>query len=164
MARLRLITIFIVLHQIAAPVYAKTTAPTEPQVEQAQKRPLEPLTIITTQGQKLHFKVEIAANAEDQSKGLMHRQTLARDEGMLFLWPDERPVNMWMKNTQLSLDMLFINQQGVIVKIVRNTIPYSESIIDSGVPVSGVLELLAGTANEYHIRAGDRVIHKHFEP
>ncbi|MFN9111746.1 MAG: DUF192 domain-containing protein, partial [Bacteroidota bacterium] len=76
----------------------------------------------------------------------------------------ERPVNMWMKNTQLSLDMLFINQQGVIVKIVRNTIPYSESIIDSGVPVSGVLELLAGTANEYHIRAGDRVIHKHFEP
>jgi uncharacterized membrane protein (UPF0127 family) len=163
MARLRLITIFIVLHQIAAPVYAKTTAPTEPQVEQAQKLPLEPLTIITTQGQTLHFKVEIAANAEDQSKGLMHRQTLARDGGMLFLWPEERPVSMWMKNTYLSLDMLFINRRGEVVHIAPHTTPLSETIIDSQFPVSAVLELAAGTAADSGIAVGSRLLHPHFK-
>ncbi|MDX2113757.1 MAG: DUF192 domain-containing protein [Alphaproteobacteria bacterium] len=124
----------------------------------------QPLTILGENGQSFVFKIEIASEPQEQSRGLMHRKTMSPDAGMLFVWDSERPVNMWMKNTHLSLDMLFIDAQGIIVHIAPRTTPLSEAIIDSKQPVSAVLELLGGTTEKHAIKVGNRVIHPHFKP
>ncbi len=122
----------------------------------------QPLTILNSNNQPVAFKVEIASTAQQQSQGLMHRKAMAPDAGMLFIWGGERQVSMWMKNTYLSLDMLFIDAQGVVVHIAPRTTPLSEKIIDSPQPVSGVLELVGGSAEKHAIEVGSRIIHPHF--
>ena len=92
----------------------------------------------------------------------MHRTDLAEDQGMLFDFETPQPVSMWMKNTSLSLDMLFIAESGRIVRIERETIPFSLRSIPSGRPVRGVLEILGGTAKRLNIRVGDHVLHPVF--
>ena len=103
------------------------------------------------------FEIEIARTDAQRSRGLMYRVELAPDAGMLFVYDPVREVSMWMRNTFVALDMLFIAADGRIVGIAANTTPLSEETISSGMPVRAVLELSAGAAARFGIRAGDRV-------
>jgi uncharacterized membrane protein (UPF0127 family) len=116
----------------------------------------EPLTIVKADGTTHHFTVEIAADANQRGQGLMNRKEMAADSGMLFDFGTTRPVYMWMKNTYLPLDMLFLDADGKIVSIAADTVPFSESIIDSRGPVRFVIELNAGRAKALGIAVGDR--------
>ncbi len=119
---------------------------------------------IQTGGGTLRFAVEVALTPAQQQRGLMFRAELAPDGGMLFLHEGERPVSMWMKNTLISLDMLFLAADGTIVRIAEKTEPLSTRTISSGGPVKGVLELRGGTSRKLGIVPGDRVVHPAFSP
>src|SRR5215467_5879266 len=103
------------------------------------------------------FTVEVVATDEERAKGLMFRRELPEGRGMLFDFRRERPVAFWMKNTYVPLDMIFIRADGRILRIAENTEPMSESLVPSGGPVLGVLEVIAGTAKKLGIEPGDRV-------
>jgi len=121
----------------------------------------EPLTIETAAG-PLDFTVEIATTPMQQMRGLMFRDTVPPGTGMLFTYDAPRPLSMWMRNTPTSLDMLFIDEAGVIRAIAAETVPFSETVITAPVPVTAVLEILGGEAERLGIEAGDRVRHPHF--
>ncbi len=108
------------------------------------------------------FSVELVANDADRAKGLMFRRELPEGRGMLFDFQRDQDVSMWMQNTYISLDMIFINADGRIRRIAENTTPLSTAIIPSGGPVRGVLEVIAGTAKKFGIKPGDRVAHPVF--
>ena len=127
----------------------------------ARAQTFEPLTVVTQSGPKA-FQVEVARNDADRAQGLMYRRTLAADRGMLFDFERVEPVSMWMKNTYLSLDMLFIRPDGTVTNIAESTEPLSTRVIPSSEPVLGVLELPAGTARRLGIRPGDTVQHPVF--
>ena len=122
---------------------------------------LQHLEIATKSGVRA-FSVEMAVTDQELSRGLMFRTELPEGRGMLFDFKQDRPVSMWMKDTPLSLDMIFIRSDGVIVRIAENTTPFSLREISSGAPVRGVLEVVAGTARKMGIAAGDRVAHPMF--
>jgi uncharacterized membrane protein (UPF0127 family) len=103
------------------------------------------------------FRVWLALTPAQQQQGLMWIRELPRDAGMLFMHNSPRPMDMWMKNTYVPLDMLFFDSEGRITHIHRNATPQSEDLISSNGPVAGVLELLAGEADRRGIRVGDRV-------
>ena len=103
------------------------------------------------------FAVEIAENDAERAKGLMYRKSMPQGQGMLFDFKREQPVAMWMQNTYISLDMLFIAGDGRIVRIAEHTEPLSTRTIDSGGSVRWVLELVAGTSRKLGIAPGDRV-------
>ncbi len=124
---------------------------------------LETLSISTQGGQKQTFKVEVARNDADRAQGLMFRRSMPADQGMLFDFVRVEPVSMWMQNTYLPLDMLFIRADGTIARIAANTEPLSTRTIPSGEPVLAVLELNAGTAAKLGIKPGDRVEHPVFK-
>lgn len=119
------------------------------------------LTIVSGTGRH-QFKIEIATTGEAQARGLMFRRTLAPDAGMLFVYPVNGPIRMWMKNTYLPLDMLFVDDSGRITHIAERTVPHSTKIIRSNGPVRAVLEVNGGTASRLGITKGDRVIHAVF--
>ena len=122
-----------------------------------------PLTIETDGGKtRTAFIAELAVTPEERAKGLMFRTELAQDRGMLFDFKQTRSVSMWMKNTALSLDMIFADDNGVVVFVARNTVPYSEDIITPGQPVYAVLEVKAGTAHRLNIKPGDRLLNTIF--
>lgn len=121
------------------------------------------LSIETAAGETHDFQVEIAETGEQRAQGLMFRREMAADAGMLFLFGGSEVRAMWMKNTIIPLDMLFIDETGKIVRIAERTVPYSERAIVSGGPVSAVLELNAGTASRLAIKPGDRVRHPAFK-
>lgn len=121
------------------------------------------VTVETANGSHV-FNVEIARTGEQRARGLMYRERLGKDEGMLFIYPGEGPVSMWMRNTYLSLDILYIRSNGEIAVIKPNAEPLSNDLMSSGTPVHSVLELPAGTAARLGIEAGDRVIHETFTP
>lgn len=125
--------------------------------------PVEPLVIAGRNGPH-RFEVEVMRNDADRARGLMFRRTMAPDHGMLFDFGAVAPVAMWMKNTYLPLDMVFIRANGTIVRVAADTEPLSTKVIPSGEPVLSVLELNAGTAARLGIRAGDRVEHPLFQP
>ena len=120
-----------------------------------------PLSIETLRGTNL-FMVEVARTSRQRARGLMFRHELANGQGMLFLYPREQQVFMWMKNTLVPLDMLFIGGDGRVVRVAKNEKPESTDLIPSGVPVKAVLELAAGTAERLGIRQGDRVLYPAF--
>jgi hypothetical protein len=119
------------------------------------------LEIVTKSGVQV-FTVEIATTEQEKTTGLMYRKELADGRGMLFDFSPEQPISMWMKNTFISLDMIFIRSDGRISRIAENTEPQSLAIIASGPPARGVLEVVAGTARKYGIAVGDRVAHPLF--
>ncbi len=105
------------------------------------------------------FTVEVVDTAETRAKGLMYRQELADDAGMLFDFHEERAVSFWMRNTFIPLDMIFIGADGEIKNIHVNARPHDETGIPSGVPVQFVLEIPGGRSVELGIEAGDQVEH-----
>lgn len=119
--------------------------------------PKEPLTIVTRDGKQHHFMVEMATSPEQQKTGEMFRTSIPPDGGMLFDWGFPRPSEMWMRNTLVPLDMVFINQNGTIRSIYEDTTPRSLAPIDSRGPVRATLELPAGTTAKLDIRVGDTV-------
>ena len=122
---------------------------------------IEPLEIDTKSGAK-RFSVEVMRTDAEREKGLMFRRFLPEDRGMLFDFKTEQPVMMWMKNTYLPLDMIFIRRDGTISRIAENAEPLSERIIPSGGPAYAVLEVNAGTARKMGIAPGDKVVHAMF--
>jgi len=123
--------------------------------------PLEPLTITTSSGEH-RFMVEIADDDVERQRGLMEREPLAEDRGMLFEFPDVAERGFWMHNTPSPLDIIYIDPHGRIVSIAKNATPQSDDIIPSNGPASGVLELRAGRADQIGARTGDRVRHPFF--
>ena len=121
----------------------------------------EKIVIETTSGE-IAINAEIADTPARQSQGLMFRRSLDPRHGMLFLYPTAQEVRMWMKNTYIPLDMVFIRSNGTIHRIERNTEPFSEATISSEGEVTGVLEISGGGAASLGIKTGDRVRHKHF--
>jgi uncharacterized membrane protein (UPF0127 family) len=122
---------------------------------------LQPLEIVGKTG--VHtFAVEMVVTPEEQAKGLMFRRELPEGQGMLFDFQREQPATFWMKNTYVSLDMIFIRADGQILRIAENTVPLSEGLVPSGGPVRAVLEVIAGTARKLGIAPGDRVAHPIF--
>ena len=121
----------------------------------------QPLEIVTRNGVQV-FSVEMATTEEEKQTGLMYRKELADGKGMLFDFKPEQEVSMWMKNTYVSIDMIFIRADGRILRIAENTEPLSTKIISSQGPARAVLEVVAGTAQKYGIRPGDRVGHPLF--
>jgi uncharacterized protein len=122
---------------------------------------VESLKIETAAGAH-EFKVEMARTPSEQAMGLMYRREMAPNAGMLFIYPAGTRVTMWMKNTLIPLDMLFIGADGRIAHIVERTVPESTELIGSDGPVQAVLELNAGTAGRLGIKVGDRVRHPAF--
>lgn len=103
------------------------------------------------------FSVELATNAAERAVGLMFRKELPEGRGMLFDFHDEQPVQFWMHNTYIPLDMIFIASDGRVVRVTQDAKPMSDDLIPSGRPVRAVLEVIAGTARKLGIAAGDRV-------
>lgn len=121
------------------------------------------LVIDTASGQH-HFTVDVMRTRDELERGLMFRRQLGADRGMLFDFGSPQPVSMWMKNTYLALDMVFIGSDGRVVSVKRDAEPQSETIIPSGGDVLGVLEVNAGTAARIGVKPGDRVVDPMFKP
>lgn len=117
---------------------------------------------IESASERFEFEVEVARTPAERSRGLMYRRELADDRGMLFDFGVTAPTSMWMRNTYIPLDMLFIGADGRISKVAAETEPLSEEPVESDGPVRAVLELRGGIADELGIRPGDRVIHTMF--
>ncbi|OMH25936.1 hypothetical protein BGP75_23810 [Motiliproteus sp. MSK22-1] len=107
-----------------------------------------------------YFQIEVAGNEAERSVGLMHRKNLAADQGMLFLYQPPRNVNMWMKNTYIALDIIFIGPDGNIIRVAKNTQPHSLELIPSGNEVQAVLEIKSGLTDLLKIKTGDQVQHQ----
>ena len=127
----------------------------------ARAASVQPLEIVTKSGVQV-FSVEMATTEEEKTTGLMYRKELPDGKGMLSDFSPEQQISMWMKNTYISLDMIFIRADGRILRIAENTEPLSTKIISSGGLAKGVLEVIAGTAQKYGIQPGDRVAHPLF--
>lgn len=121
------------------------------------------LTIITKNGQKHEFSVEIAKTPKEQEIGEMFRTNIPDNGGMLFIWPAPQASAMWMKNTIVPLDMVFIDANHRIQAIAENTVPYSLAPISSHGPVIATLELKAGITEKLGIVVGDMVESPAFE-
>jgi len=116
-----------------------------------------PLLAETDEGRK-SFSVEVADDPGEREKGLMFRQDMADDHGMLFVFETTRPVGFWMRNTPMPLDLLFVSQNGKVEAILPGE-PFSDAVITPGEPVRFVLELKRGTAESTGIRSGDILRH-----
>ena len=127
----------------------------------AKAASIQPLEIVTKTGVQV-FSVEMATTDQEKETGLMYRRELPDGKGMLFDFSPEQQISMWMKNTYISLDMIFIRADGRILRIAENTEPQSTKIIPSNGLAKGVLEVIAGTAKKYGIAPGDRVAHPLF--
>jgi len=101
--------------------------------------------------------IEIAENDDERMQGLMYRKSMDDDKGMLFIFETEEPQSFWMKNTIMSLDIMYVNSKKEIVKIFKSTIPFSEKSIPSGAPAKYVVEVAAGFTDRYKISEGDIV-------
>ncbi len=123
--------------------------------------PLQRLEVDTASGPHL-FKVEVMSTDAERERGLMDRRSLARDRGMLFDFHRETPVYFWMKNTYIPLDMIFVSSSGRVVSVKHDAKPLDETIIPSGAPAQGVIEVIAGVADAIGVKPGDEVKHPMF--
>lgn len=130
--------------------------------DEAQISKLEPVTVAGETSVTM-FTAEIADTEELRARGLMFRHILPEDRAMLFDFGTPRPVSMWMKNTIISLDMLFIRSDGTIAAIAENTVPKSLDVVSVQSPVRGVLEIAAGTVKRLNLKVNDKVYHRIFK-
>ena len=137
------------------------TGAAQAQSAQAPAATTEPLEITTASGPH-GFAVEVMRTDEERARGLMFRRFMPADRGMLFDFKTEQPVLMWMKNTYIPLDMIFISRTGTVTHVAANTEPMSERTISSGPPAYAVLEVNAGVAAKIGLKPGDRVKHPMF--
>jgi len=114
--------------------------------------------VLKTKSGEHRYTVEIATTNGERAKGLMFRRSLPEDSGMLFIYDPPQPVGMWMRNTYIPLDMVFITDEGTVRRVEANTEPFSTDLINSGGDVAAVLELNAGQAAKIGVRPGDQVI------
>jgi len=147
---------FALLVVFLTPSYAEDTA------ELLSAFPRSELTIATPDARIHRFKIWMAVSNAQRERGLMFVKSLADDEGMLFVYPASQPASMWMKNTYIPLDMVFIRANGKVARIASNTVPHSLEVIESKEPVLAVLELKGGTAAKMGIRAVVTVRHGAF--
>ena len=110
--------------------------------------------IVTNKGMEYSFLLELAHTPKTRAKGLMHRQHLAENGGMLFIWPETATRLFWMKNTPVSLDILFFDQTGQLVYLHPSAVPYSLRTISSLQPVKYVMEIKGGYARRHAIEVG----------
>jgi len=121
----------------------------------------ETLKLVTSSGTHA-FSIEVAETASEKSRGLMFRRSLPADEGMIFPYEPPQEATMWMRNTYISLDMVFITKDGFVHRIEENTEPFSEAVVASNGNVAAVLELVAGTSRRIGLKPGDRVVSELF--
>ncbi len=153
---------FLISTMAVATAWAAFIAPVVPGVAQdAPPQKLQPLEIATKNGVHV-FSIELAVTDEERARGLMYRKELPEGRGMLFDFKRDEEISMWMENTYVPLDMIFIRADGRISRIAENTTPLSRATVSSGGPVRAVLEVVAGTAKKLGIAVGDRVAHPIF--
>lgn len=148
----------------AALVAALSVLGAEPRIAVAEVAPdcaLEQVHMITDDG-PVSFQVELARTPSEQSVGLMFRPSLAEDAGMLFIYPNPARVSFWMKNTMIPLDMIFIDDAGVVVNIAAETEPYSLAPRGSEGAVRAVLEINGGLSAKLGIEPGTQAVHPAF--
>ena len=136
------------------------TQPSGGQSAATQQSPsgLEIVPLQIRSGPTVHnFNVEVARTVEEQASGLMFRESLAPNAGMIFPFPEPRPASFWMKNTLIPLDMIFIREDGSIARIAVNTVPQSLDPVAVEEPVAAVLEIAGGRSTELGINEGDQV-------
>jgi uncharacterized protein len=155
----RVLALLVVLCAALSPACAQTPGRADFQPEQLRGFARDSLVIQRTNGRDT-FHIWLADTPEQQQQGLMWIQKLPADYGMLFVLPQPRSMSMWMKNTYVPLDMVFFDAKGRILRIHEHAEPLSEAIIDSGVEVAGVLEILAGEARRRGVQVGDRLLHQ----
>jgi uncharacterized protein len=132
------------------------TASPPPAATAASRLLVIPLSI--SSGSRTHrFLVELARTPDEQAQGLMHRQRLGANQGMLFPFSPPRPASFWMKNTLIPLDMIFVRADGSIARIAANTVPHSLEPVGVEEPVAAVLEIAGGRSAQLGISEGDRV-------
>jgi uncharacterized protein len=141
----------------AAPPPGRRRGRARAQTGPQPRLPEEPLVILTRDGQRHAFRVEVAVDPQQQMVGLMFRERVGPDEGMLFDWGAPRESAMWMRNTLVPLDMVFIAADGRIHRIAERTVPHSLATVESRGPVRATLELAGGTAERLGLRVGDTV-------
>ena len=146
--------IFILAVVVAMPI-AISTWPLRSSTAQAAER--IPLTIKTAKAEH-KFRIEIARTSEEQARGLMFRESLPADGGMIFPMIPPRYASFWMKNTLIPLDMIFIRSDGTIARIEPETVPQTLEPVSSGEPVAAVLEIDGGLSAKLGIAEGDTVI------
>jgi len=153
----------VLLVVVVSPVVALYFVPLPAAAQQDVVFPESTLEIETQSGTRHTFRIELAETDPLRQRGLMFRNEMAPDAGMLFTYKRDRVISMWMANTYLPLDMLFIESDGRISRIAESTIPLSRESISSRKRARGVLELNAGTVRRLGLSVGDRVIHERFE-
>ena len=153
-----LLPLFLVLPACSPQAAERAPAPA---TQEASVHPVSGLEIIpltvTSLGKTHAFRVEVARTPQEQARGLMFRTEMGPDEGMLFPYVEPRMMSFWMKNTVLSLDLIFIGPDRRVINVAADAVPYSEESIVSDAPAIAVLELNAGRAKELGIAAGSKV-------
>lgn len=114
------------------------------------------LTITSANGEH-RFRIELALDDPHREQGLMYRRAMDPDAGMLFVYDHPMEITMWMKNTILPLDMIFIRADGTVLRVAERAVPQSLVVIPSGGPARAILEVNAGTASRLGIKPGDKV-------
>lgn len=141
---------------IAAPAACQPAA--SPVALEPSAAGLDQVSLTILSGGKTHrFTVEVARSIEQQQTGMMNRNSLAADRGMIFPYDPPQPVAFWMRNTLIPLDMIFISPGGKILRIEDSAVPLSLDPVPSGGPIEAVLELAGGRSAELGIKAGDQV-------
>ena len=137
---------------------ASNSKPANQQSKQFQFKKEGELTFQNSQGEFISkIDIEIANDMVERAVGLMYRDELGEDQGMFFVFPTEEYQSFWMRNTVLSLDILFVNKNREIVTIHKNTIPFSDESYPSTVPSIYVVEVNAGYTDKYGIKEGDKI-------
>jgi uncharacterized protein len=143
---------------LALALLLPSLAGAQPGVDRPQPRlPEEPMVIVTRDGTRHSFRAEMAVQPQDQMIGMMFRTSMAPDDAMIFDWGAPRESSMWMRNTLIPLDMLFVSADGRIHRIHERAVPQSLATIDSRGPVRATIEVAGGTAERLNLRVGDRV-------
>lgn len=161
-----LVVVFVIAAGVATGAYQLLNASERPPApaEEAMAEPGPRIAVIETASGDSHaFTVELAVTPQEMSKGLMNRDEMPENAGMLFLFPAKQPVAFWMKNTLIPLDMIFIDDDGTIKNIHVNAQPHSLDKIWSDGPVKSVLEINGGLSEKLGIAAGDTVVHPFFD-